>query len=204
MSAPDAPATDVAATAVPRPTRIEMVCTGNICRSPMAEIILRALIERSGVSGFGGASGFEGASEFGGVEGAAGIVVTSSGTGGWHVGDGADPRTVAVLGRHGYDGSAHVASQFDASNFADLDLVLAADRGHVRELRRLARRPEDAAKVRLLREFDPAAVTAGTLEVDDPWYGGTADFERCLAEVEAACHGLIDQLSDASGRALAR
>ena len=49
-----------------------------------------------------------------------------------------------------------------------------------------------------------SAVTAGTLEVDDPWYGGTADFERCLAEVEAACHGLIDQLSDASGRALAR
>ena len=198
MSAPDAPATDVAATAVPRPTRIEMVCTGNICRSPMAEIILRALIERSGVSGFEGTSGF------GGAEGAAGIVVTSSGTGGWHVGDGADPRTVAVLGRHGYDGSAHVASQFDASNFADLDLVLAADRGHVRELRRLARRPEDAAKVRLLREFDMAAVAAGTLEVDDPWYGGTAYFERCLAEVEAACHGLIDQLSDASGRALAR
>ena len=175
-----------------------MVCTGNICRSPMAEIILRALIERSGVSGFEGTSGF------GGAEGAAGIVVTSSGTGGWHVGDGADPRTVAVLGRHGYDGSAHVASQFDASSFADLDLVLAADRGHVRELRRLARRPEDAAKVRLLREFDMAAVAAGTLEVDDPWYGGTADFERCLAEVEAACHGLIDQLSDASGRALAR
>ena len=109
MSAPDAPATDVAAAAVSRPTRIEMVCTGNICRSPMAEIILRALIERSGVSGFEGTSGF------GGAEGAAGIVVTSSGTGGWHVGDGADPRTVAVLGRHGYDGSAHVASQFAVS-----------------------------------------------------------------------------------------
>jgi len=161
-----------------RPTRIEMVCTGNICRSPMAEVILRAMLERGGVSG---------------------VEVTSSGTGGWHVGDGADPRTVAALARHGYDGSAHVASQFDASGFALVDLVLAADHGHVRELRRFARRSEDADKVRLLREFDPAAVAAGTLEVDDPWYGGTADFERCLTEVEAACRGLMSYLSDAAG-----
>lgn len=187
--------TDLPARAVPdaarrtSPTRIEMVCTGNICRSPMAEVILRALLER------GDASGSEG---FGGVS------VTSSGTGGWHVGDGADPRTVAALARHGYDGSAHVASQFDARTFSGLDLVLAADSGHVRELRRLARRPEDAAKVRLLREFDPAAVAAGTLEVDDPWYGGTADFERCLAEVEAACRGVITHLGGSFGGAQVR
>jgi protein-tyrosine phosphatase len=156
-----------------RPLRVSMVCSGNICRSPMAEVILRHLLDEAGV---------------------AGVEVESCGIGGWHVGDGADPRTVTMLRRHGYDGSAHRASQFDPRSFADLDLVLAADRGHLRALQRAAGSEADRAKVRLLREFDPQAVAAGTLEVDDPWYGGTADFERCLLEVEAACRGLLDVL----------
>jgi len=158
--------------------RIAMVCSGNICRSPMAEIVLRALLQEAGLEQ---------------------VEVSSSGTGGWHAGDGADPRTVAVLRQHGYDGSRHVARQFEAADFASLDLVLAADRGHVRELRRAARRVDDADKVRLLREFDEAAVDAGTLEVDDPWYGGAADFERCLREVEAACRGLVAHLARQTG-----
>jgi len=150
-----------------------MVCSGNICRSPMAEIVLRRMLEDAGIEG---------------------VVVSSSGLGGWHVGEGADPRTVATLHRHGYDGSAHVAHQFDPGAFAGLDLVLAADRGHLRQLRALAATPGDAAAIRLLREFDSDAVAAGTLEVDDPWYGGPADFERCLREVESACRGLVTHL----------
>lgn len=153
--------------------RVEVVCTGNICRSPMGEIILRAMLDTAGLTH---------------------VEVGSSGIGGWHVGEGADPRTIAVLRRHGYDGSAHVASQFDPREFGAMDLVLAADRGHLRSVRRLARRPQDADKVRLLREFDPAAAASGALEVDDPWYGGSADFERCLREVEAACRGLVQHL----------
>ncbi len=154
-------------------TRVTMICSGNICRSPMAEIILRHLLEEAGVER---------------------VDVDSAGIGDWHIGEGADPRTVAVLQRHGYDGSAHRASQFDADTFADYDLVLAADRSHLRALQRAVRSEADRAKIRLLREYDPDAVAAGTLELDDPWYGGTADFERCLTEVEAACRGLAAHL----------
>ncbi|HRW20152.1 MAG TPA: low molecular weight protein-tyrosine-phosphatase [Dermatophilaceae bacterium] len=157
----------------PRPRRISMICTGNICRSPMAEIVLRQLLDEAGI-----------------VD----VEVTSAGMGGWHVGEGADPRTVQVLHRHGYDGSAHIAAQFAPGYFDDHDLLLAADRGHYRGLRAAARTPAEADKVAMLRDFDPDAVAAGALEVDDPWYGGTADFERCLAEVEAACRGLVERL----------
>ncbi|MFD7321326.1 low molecular weight protein-tyrosine-phosphatase [Streptomyces sp. NPDC059875] len=147
--------------------RICFVCTGNICRSPMAESVFRARVEEADL--------------------ASAVEVDSAGTGGWHEGHSADPRTVAVLEDHGYD-SAHTARQFRASWFPTLDLVIALDEGHLRELRRLAPTPDDAAKVRLLRSYDPAA---GDLDVPDPYYGSAADFEECLEMVEAASEGLL-------------
>ena len=156
------------------PYRIVFVCSGNICRSPMAEVIARSMLEDAGLAGQ--------------------VEVDSAGTGGWHAGQGADRRTVVALTGHGYDGSRHRAREFDPEWFAERDLVLVADRGHERELRVLARDDESRAKIRLLREFDPAAVAAGTREVDDPWYGDEADFERCLTEVQAACAGLVEWL----------
>jgi protein-tyrosine phosphatase len=122
--------------------------------------------------------------------------VSSSGTGDWHVGEHADPRTVQVLAEHGYDGSRHRAREFDPDEFDDLDLVLASDEGHVRTLQRLARTPGNRSKIRLVREFDPEAVAAGTLETGDPWYGGAEHFDRCFAEVEAACHGILHHVRD--------
>lgn len=123
------------------------------------------------------------------------VRVSSSGTGDWHVGNPADPRTIEVLAEHGYDGSHHRAREFDPSEFEDLDLVLAADEGHVRQLTRWARGPEDRAKIRLMREFDPEAVAAGTLETDDPYLvGARENFLRCFDEVEAACLGVFEHL----------
>lgn len=119
------------------------------------------------------------------------VRVTSSGTGDWHVGEQADPRTVAILAAHGYDASRHRAREFDPEEFDDVDLVLASDEGHVRTLTRLARTPDNRGKIRLVREFDPEAVAAGTLETGDPWYGDTEHFARCFAEVEAACRGIL-------------
>jgi protein-tyrosine phosphatase len=148
--------------------RVCFVCTGNICRSPMAESVFRARIAEAGLTDRVG--------------------VDSAGTGGWHEGDGADPRTVAVLEEHGYEGE-HTARQFLSSWFDRLDLVVALDTGHLRALRRLAPTPEDAAKVRLLRSYDPAA--GDDLDVPDPYYGGLDGFEECLEMVEAASEGLL-------------
>ncbi|MFD7979756.1 low molecular weight protein-tyrosine-phosphatase [Streptomyces sp. NPDC059071] len=154
--------------------RVCFVCTGNICRSPMAEHVFRARVTEAGLTGV--------------------VEVDSAGTGGWHEGDGADPRTVAVLDDNGYE-SGHTARQFRASWFPALDLVIALDQGHARELRRLAPTPEDAAKIRLLRSYDPSA--GSDLDVPDPYYGGRDHFEECLEMVETASEGLLAAVRDA-------
>ncbi|MEU0332300.1 low molecular weight protein-tyrosine-phosphatase [Streptomyces sp. NPDC006193] len=148
--------------------RVCFVCTGNICRSPMVESVFRARVAEAGLDGL--------------------IEVDSAGTGGWHEGEHADPRTVSVLEEHGY-GSEHVARRFQRSWFARLDLVIALDTGHLSDLRRLARTDEDARKIRLLRSYDPAA--GADLDVPDPYYGGRDGFEECLEMVEAASTGLL-------------
>ncbi|NED21072.1 low molecular weight phosphotyrosine protein phosphatase [Streptomyces sp. SID9913] len=148
--------------------RVCFVCTGNICRSPIAESVFRARVAEAGLDGL--------------------VEVDSAGTGGWHEGDGADPRAVTVLRENGY-GTAHAARQFDPSWFGRLDLVVALDSGHLWALRRLAPTERDAAKVRLLRSYDPAA--ADDLDVPDPYYGDDDGFEACLAMVEAASTGLL-------------
>ncbi|MFD5340178.1 low molecular weight protein-tyrosine-phosphatase [Streptomyces hawaiiensis] len=148
--------------------RVCFVCTGNICRSPMAEIVFRARVAEAGLDGL--------------------VEVDSAGTGGWHEGDGADPRTVAVLEDNGYAGG-HTARRFQSSWFSRLDLVIALDSGHLGALRRLAPTEQDAEKVRLLRSYDPAA--GDDLDVPDPYYGGLDGFEECLEMVEAASIGLL-------------
>ncbi|MGW2960602.1 low molecular weight protein-tyrosine-phosphatase [Streptomyces sp. NPDC001220] len=153
--------------------RVCFVCTGNICRSPMAESVFRARIAEAGLDDR--------------------VEVDSAGTGGWHEGDGADPRTVRVLREHGYDGD-HTARQFQASWFDRLDLVIALDSGHLKALRRLAPTTEDAHKVHLLRSYDPDA--ADDLDVPDPYYGGPDGFEECLEMVEAASQGLLAAVRD--------
>ncbi|MFE5864235.1 low molecular weight protein-tyrosine-phosphatase [Streptomyces virginiae] len=155
--------------------RVCFVCTGNICRSPMAESVFRAHVAADGLAAL--------------------VEVDSAGTGGWHEGDGADPRTVSVLEAAGYE-QDHRARQFRSSWFARLDLVIALDAGHLRALRALAPTAQDAAKVRLLRSYDPAASAAET-DVPDPYYGPLDGFEECLELVEAASPGLLDAVRTA-------
>jgi low molecular weight protein-tyrosine phosphatase len=163
-----------------RPIRICFVCSGNICRSPTAEVVLRA---RLAEAGWGDQ-----------------VVVDSAGTGPWHAGKDMDPRARQALSRHGYKPPPHVARQFQAADFASRDRVIALDGGHVARLAQLARLADDpadaAASISLLRSYDPAAVAAGELDLADPYYGGEAEFETALLEIEAACVGLARRLAE--------
>lgn len=112
------------------------------------------------------------------------VRVSSAGTGSWHVGDPADPRTEATLRRAGY-GTEHIAATFGPEH-RDADLIVALDTGHDREL---AHRGVPTERRRLLRSFDPAADGS---DVPDPYYGDQADFDLVRDQIEAAVPGLLD------------
>jgi protein-tyrosine phosphatase len=154
--------------------KLLFVCLGNICRSPTAEGVMRRLVREAGLEDR--------------------VELDSAGTGDWHVGSPPDARATAAAGRRGtaLEGAARTVS---AEDFARFDLLLAADRQNRADL--LARAPDDEAraKVRLLREFDPASVAAGELEVPDPYYGADGGFDEVLDIVEAACRGLLDEVA---------
>lgn len=158
--------------------RVCLVCSGNICRSPMAAAVLGRMVEEAGLAGR--------------------VEVGSAGTGPWHVGESPDPRAVRALKRRGYPPPAATARQFRPSWFAKEDLVLALDSDHASELRAMAPDGEAAARIRLLRSFDPDA--RGDLDVPDPYYSGPGAFERCLAVIEPACRGVLETLREELGR----
>lgn len=145
---------------------VTFVCTGNICRSVMAEKMFADQLRRRGLGGV--------------------VRVTSAGTGNWHVGSCADERAARVLQAHGYP-TEHCAAQVDDDHL-DADLVVALARNHLRMLRHLG---VDEDRVRMLRSFDPRA-GAHTPDVDDPYYGDAKDFEKVFGVIEAALPGLHD------------
>jgi protein-tyrosine phosphatase len=162
--------------------RICLVCLGNICRSPMAEVILRAELDRAGLSGR--------------------VEVDSAGTGDWHIGGHMDRGARAELTRRGYDGSGHRARQFDRSWFRRYDLVLAMDDSNLARLRRMAPDREAAERTAMFRSFDPALAGSGDgsdLEVPDPYGGGSEEFGLVFDLVLPAARGLADQLRQVLG-----
>jgi protein-tyrosine phosphatase len=154
--------------------RVCLVCLGNICRSPMAEVVVRGELERAGLS--------------------AKVEVDSAGTGDWHVGGPMDRRARDELARHGYDGTSHHARQIEATWLGGYDLLVAMDRSNLRNLERMAaERGMAADRLRLFRSFDPLAGRGA--EVPDP-YGGAAAFGEVFDLVQAAAQGLASQLAD--------
>jgi protein-tyrosine phosphatase len=160
------------------PYRILFVCLGNICRSPTAEGVMRALVREAGLEGA--------------------IELDSAGTGAWHVGSPPDERATQTAHARGIvlEGSARKIALLD---FQDFDLILAMDSSNLHELQELAEGERERVEVRLLREFDPASRDrnpAHPLDVPDPYYGGPGGFEEVLDLVRAACVGLLDEVRD--------
>ena len=151
--------------------RILFVCMGNICRSPTAEGVMRALVREAGVEDR--------------------VEIDSAGTGGWHAGEPPDARATEAAQRRGVT-LAGAARQVVPDDFERFDLLVAMDRENLRGLLAVAPDEEAAEKVRLLREFDPDA--SGDLDVPDPYYGGERGFEAVLDQVQAACRGLLGEL----------
>lgn len=165
------------------PVRVCFVCSGNICRSPTAEVVLAAVAEDAGLGEL--------------------IVVDSAGTGGWHEGDDMDRRARATMVAAGYDVPRHTAKQFHAADFAQRDVVVALDSGHLEALRALAEdTPEPAtarAKIVLLREHDPKLAPGEAADVADPYYGDADGFVDVLAQVQRSCEALLDVIVERLG-----
>jgi len=150
--------------------RICFVCSGNICRSPSAEIVLRSLLVREGLTDE--------------------VEVCSAGIGDWHVGEGPDRRSASALSARGYDSSRHRARQWERDWFPDHDLVVAMDESHVRDLARMAG-PAHIDKIRLFTSFGPDATHE---DVPDPYYGGPDGFTHVLDVIEVGCRALLDDV----------
>ncbi len=121
------------------------------------------------------------------------VRLDSAGTGGWHAGSPPDERSTAAAARRGIvlEGAAR---QVHARDYVEFERLLCADADNLRDRRARAPNATARQKVRRLREFDPAAVAAGTLDIPDPYYGGTHGFEDVLDLVEAGCRGLLADL----------
>ncbi len=155
--------------------RVLFVCLGNICRSPTAEGVMRAIAAR----------------EFPALE----IELDSAGTADYHVGEPPDRRTVAAARRRGYELSGLRARQVQPADFDHFDFVLAMDRANLAELD--DRRPRSAtARVGLFLEYAPEM---GVVEVPDPYFGGAEVFERVLDLCEAAARGMLASLANEKG-----
>lgn len=153
-----------------RPLRVEVTCLGNICRSPMAHVVLEQRLADAGL--------------------ADDVVVTSSGTGGWHEGEPMDERAATTLSAAGYDPSRHRARTFTTDTYAEADLMLAMDARNHADMTELAPTVADAERVRMFRSFDPEAAP-GDDEVEDPWYGGAEGFQQVLAMVERTSDAVV-------------
>ncbi|WP_083371438.1 low molecular weight protein-tyrosine-phosphatase [Paraoerskovia marina] len=164
-------------------TRIMTVCTGNICRSPMAEVVLRSRLADAGLDD---------------------VVVDSTGVSGEEHGNPVDPRARRVLREHGYEVPDHAARQVSAEQLGDRDLVLPMTAQHARVLRRLAASAGvDDSHVVMYRAFDPSAPASdgdsADLDIADPWYGDQDGFVECLAQIEAAADGVVERVRALNG-----
>jgi protein-tyrosine phosphatase len=149
-------------------SRVLFVCLGNICRSPVVEVVARTHARRAGLD----------------------IEFASCGTGGWHVGKGADTRMRAAARMAGYDLEPHRARQLRSADLRDYDLVLAMDRDNLRDIERL----KSASSTAHIDLFLPWAGVDEPAEFPDPYYGDETGFTASVALAERGIEGLLERL----------
>jgi protein-tyrosine phosphatase len=155
---------------LPPERSVLFVCMGNICRSPTAEGVFRAIAEREGL--------------------ARDLMIDSAGIGGWHAGEAPDRRACVAALRRGFDLTHMRARQVDVSDFARFGWIFAMDRWNLDELRAM-QPPDHRGHVGLFLELAP---DLATLDVPDPYYGGAEGFEHVLDLVEQASEALVAHL----------
>ncbi|NUT70347.1 low molecular weight protein-tyrosine-phosphatase [Pseudarthrobacter sp. C4D7] len=156
--------------------RVITVCTGNICRSPMAELMLQAALEREGLDGL--------------------VEVDSAGTTGYEAGRPIDPRAARRLAVTQVASEHHVAREWEPEWFHQRHLILALDIDHYAWLSEAAPDQESLDKIRMLRSFDPAMAGRDLLDqgIEDPWYGGKEDFDAVWHQIHTALPGLVQHI----------
>lgn len=145
-----------------------MVCLGNICRSPLAEGILRSKVNTDKV------------------------FIDSAGTGGWHVGGMPDERSIAVAKKHAIDLTDQRCRKFSTSDFDNFDIIYVMDKFNYRDVTSMARTESDKNKVHLILE---ELKTSGNIEVPDPYYGGDNGFENVYQMLNESCDVIADKLN---------
>lgn len=148
-------------------TKVLMVCLGNICRSPLAEGLLKSKVDTSQ------------------------IYVTSAGTGHWHVGEQPDPRSIAVAKKNGLNITDQRGRQFQADDFKEFDHIFVMDNSNKEDVLKLAKDDEHRKKVQLiLEEIFPGE----NVDVPDPYYGGDSGFDNVYAMLDEACEKIANRI----------
>ncbi len=148
--------------------KILMVCLGNICRSPLAEGILKEKVLQHGLN----------------------WSIDSAGTSGWHVGDSPDHRSIKVARNHGIDISSQRGRQLKAKDLEEFDLILAMDSSNYNDITRLASNKEERQKVRLILNY---AYPGSNRSVPDPYWDDSG-FEGVFQMLDHACDRMIEEL----------
>jgi protein-tyrosine phosphatase len=150
--------------------KILMVCLGNICRSPLAEGILKSKINELGI----------------------GATVHSAGTSNYHAGDSADPRTIDVAQKHGINLHSHTGRQFTVNDFDKYDKIFTMDSSNHRNVLRLARNESDRRKVEMILNISHPG---SNMDVPDPYFGGQNGFENVYRMLDDACEAIIKNMN---------
>lgn len=149
--------------------KVLMVCLGNICRSPLAEGILRHKLQNEGLA----------------------VTVDSAGTAAYHVGEPPDPRSIDIARRHGIDITNQRARRFNQNDFRDFDLIFAMDRSNYADILALASGRHEAGKVNLILNMSRPGSDA---EVPDPYYDGKDGFSKVYQMLDEACEHIVDRI----------